>query len=68
MSDHPKINSTKQSILHMSWSSVKKMTDCQGEGAKSPMEIYENLTDQGEKVRSLKTANAEKVSVCKPIK
>lgn len=54
----------------MSWRSVKKMTDCQGdgEGAKSPMELYERLTEQGNKVRSLKTAKAEKVSACKTMK
>lgn len=45
---------------------VRKMTDCQGdgEGAKSPVELYEKLTAQGDKVRALKTAKAEKVSAC----
>ena len=42
--------------------SVKKMTDCQGEGGKSPMELYEKLNAQGDQVRSLKAAKAEKVS------
>lgn len=43
------------------------MTDCQadGEGAKSPMELYEKLTEQGDQVRVLKTAKADKVSVSK---
>ncbi len=42
------------------------MTDCQGDGetATSPMELYEKLTAQGEQVRALKTAKAEKVSAC----
>uniref|UniRef100_A0A3P8TMY8 Tryptophan--tRNA ligase, cytoplasmic n=1 Tax=Amphiprion percula TaxID=161767 RepID=A0A3P8TMY8_AMPPE len=41
------------------------MTDCQadGEGANSPMELYEKLNAQGEKVRSLKTAKAEKAEI-----
>lgn len=41
------------------------MTDCQpdGEAAKSPMELYERLNAQGEKVRSLKTAKAEKAEI-----
>ena len=38
------------------------MTDSQGEGATSPMELYEKLTAQGEEVRALKTAKAEKVN------
>lgn len=40
------------------------MTDCQGdgEGASTPMELYERLGAQGDKVRSLKSAKAEKVS------
>lgn len=43
------------------------MTDCQGdvEAARSPMELYEELTAQGDQVRALKTAKADKVSVCK---
>lgn len=43
------------------------MAECQGdgEGAKSPMELYETLTAQGEQVRALKTAKATKVSVYK---
>lgn len=43
------------------------MTDCQGdgEGAQSPMELYEKLTAQGDTVRTLKTTKAEKVSVSK---
>lgn len=42
------------------------MTDCQGdgEGTNSPMEVYEKLTAQGEEVRALKTAKAEKVCAC----
>ncbi|XP_053701983.1 tryptophan--tRNA ligase, cytoplasmic [Synchiropus splendidus] len=39
------------------------MTECQGDGAPSPMELYESVTAQGEKVRSLKTAKAEKAEV-----
>ncbi|MEQ2291753.1 Tryptophan--tRNA ligase, cytoplasmic [Ameca splendens] len=41
------------------------MTDCQGvaEGASTPMELYERLSAQGEKVRSLKSAKAEKAEV-----
>ncbi|KAM7403192.1 hypothetical protein PAMA_003898 [Pampus argenteus] len=41
------------------------MTDCQGdaEGAKSPMELYEKLTQVGEQVRSLKAAKAEKAEI-----
>uniref|UniRef100_A0AAQ4QBN0 Tryptophanyl-tRNA synthetase n=1 Tax=Gasterosteus aculeatus aculeatus TaxID=481459 RepID=A0AAQ4QBN0_GASAC len=44
---------------------VKKMTDCQGdgEGTNSPMEVYEKLTAQGEEVRALKTAKAEKAEI-----
>lgn len=38
------------------------MADCQGEEAKSPMELYEKLNAIGDKVRSLKAAKAEKVS------
>lgn len=38
----------------------KNMTDSQGEV--TPLELYEKLNVQGEKVRSLKTAKAEKVS------
>lgn len=43
------------------------MTECQadGEGAKSPMELYEKLTEQGDQVRVLKTAKADKVSASK---
>lgn len=42
------------------------MTDCPGDGerAMSPVELYEKLTAQGDQVRALKTAKAEKVSVC----
>uniref|UniRef100_A0A8D3CKD6 Tryptophan--tRNA ligase, cytoplasmic n=1 Tax=Scophthalmus maximus TaxID=52904 RepID=A0A8D3CKD6_SCOMX len=40
---------------------VKKMTDCQE--ANSPMELYEKLTAQGDKVRALKTDKAEKAEV-----
>ncbi|KAF3844961.1 hypothetical protein F7725_008124 [Dissostichus mawsoni] len=41
------------------------MAECQGdgEGAKSPMELYEKLTAQGEQVRALKTAKATKADV-----
>ncbi|XP_061651728.1 tryptophan--tRNA ligase, cytoplasmic isoform X2 [Phyllopteryx taeniolatus] len=39
------------------------MTDCQGDAARSPMELYEKLTAQGDKVRSLKTAKAEKAEI-----
>ncbi|KAF1374779.1 hypothetical protein PFLUV_G00232630 [Perca fluviatilis] len=44
---------------------VKKMTDCQGdaEGAKSPLELYEQLTAQGDEVRTLKTAKADKAEI-----
>lgn len=38
---------------------MTKMTE---EGAKSPMDLYEQLNAQGDKVRSLKTAKADKVS------
>uniref|UniRef100_A0A3B5LEH8 Uncharacterized protein n=1 Tax=Xiphophorus couchianus TaxID=32473 RepID=A0A3B5LEH8_9TELE len=40
------------------------MTDYQGdvEGASTPMELYEKLSEQGGKVRSLKSAEADKVS------
>lgn len=39
------------------------MTDYQGDvkGASTPMELYEKLGEQGEKVRSLKSAEADKV-------
>lgn len=42
------------------------MTDSQGDCAVavSPMELYEKLNAQGDKVRHLKTAKAEKVSAC----
>lgn len=58
-----------QNILFFSpylMDSVKKMTDCQGdcEGAVSSAELYEKLNAQGDKVRQLKTAKAEKVSTC----
>ncbi|XP_070835831.1 tryptophan--tRNA ligase, cytoplasmic isoform X1 [Chaetodon trifascialis] len=45
--------------------SVKTITDCQGawEGAKSAMELYEKLTAQGDHVRALKTAKAEKAEI-----
>ncbi|KAG7224163.1 hypothetical protein INR49_019898 [Caranx melampygus] len=41
------------------------MTDCQGDGAaaKSPMELYAKLNGQGETVRALKTAKAEKAEI-----
>ncbi|XP_060939210.1 tryptophan--tRNA ligase, cytoplasmic [Limanda limanda] len=39
------------------------MTDSQGGAATSPMELYEKLTAQGEEVRGLKTAKAEKAEV-----
>uniref|UniRef100_A0A087X7J9 Tryptophan--tRNA ligase, cytoplasmic n=1 Tax=Poecilia formosa TaxID=48698 RepID=A0A087X7J9_POEFO len=41
------------------------MTDCQGdvEGASTPMELYEKLSEQGVKVRSLKSAKADKTKV-----
>ncbi|XP_004540508.1 tryptophan--tRNA ligase, cytoplasmic [Maylandia zebra] len=41
------------------------MTDCQGdgEGTMSPMELFEKLNAQGEKVRSLKSAKAEKAEI-----
>uniref|UniRef100_A0A8C4DCC0 Tryptophan--tRNA ligase, cytoplasmic n=1 Tax=Dicentrarchus labrax TaxID=13489 RepID=A0A8C4DCC0_DICLA len=41
------------------------MTDClgDGEGAKTPMELYEELTAQGDQVRALKTAKAEKTEI-----
>lgn len=44
---------------------VEKMTDCQvvAEGAKSPMGLYEKLTAQGDEVRVLKTAKAEKAEI-----
>lgn len=38
------------------------MTDCQGDRGNGPMELYEKLTQQGDKVRALKTDKAEKVS------
>lgn len=40
------------------------MTDSLGdsEAAVSPMELYVKLNEQGDKVRDLKTAKAEKVS------
>lgn len=40
-----------------------KMTDCHGdgEGDKSPLEIYEQLAAQGDEVRVLKNAKAEEV-------
>lgn len=51
-------------LFFSSYFAVKKMTDCQGddEGAMSPMELYEKLNAQGDKVRTLKSAKAEKVS------
>lgn len=51
-------------LFFTSYFAVKKMTDCQGdgEGTMSPMELFEKLNAQGEKVRSLKSAKAEKVS------
>ncbi|TDG98914.1 hypothetical protein EPR50_G00205460 [Perca flavescens] len=44
---------------------VKKMTDCQGDAevAKSPLELYEQLTAQGDEVRTLKTAKADKAEI-----
>lgn len=39
------------------------MTDCDGEGAQSPLQLYERLTTQGDKVRALKTAKAEKSEI-----
>ncbi|XP_064185471.1 tryptophan--tRNA ligase, cytoplasmic [Anguilla rostrata] len=41
------------------------MTDCQAEGPgnMTPMELYEKLTAQGEKVRTLKTQKADKADV-----
>ncbi|XP_049595519.1 tryptophan--tRNA ligase, cytoplasmic [Syngnathus scovelli] len=39
------------------------MTDCQGDAARSPMDLYDQLTAQGEKVRSLKSAKAEKAEI-----
>ncbi|XP_032406344.1 tryptophan--tRNA ligase, cytoplasmic-like [Xiphophorus hellerii] len=44
---------------------VKEMTDYQGdvEGASTPMELYEKLSEQGGKVRSLKSAEADKAEV-----
>ncbi|XP_077415250.1 tryptophan--tRNA ligase, cytoplasmic [Vanacampus margaritifer] len=39
------------------------MTDSQGDAARSPMELYEKLTAQGDKVRILKSAKAEKAEV-----
>nr|XP_057947456.1 tryptophan--tRNA ligase, cytoplasmic [Doryrhamphus excisus] len=42
-----------------------RMTDCKGDGeaVKSPMELYEKLSEQGDKVRTLKSAKAEKAEV-----
>ncbi|KAG7259702.1 hypothetical protein CRUP_017140 [Coryphaenoides rupestris] len=41
-----------------------KMTDWgQGDAGMSPMELYEKLTAQGDKVRTLKTAKADKTEV-----
>lgn len=41
------------------------MTDCQVDcEGPSPMELYEQLNAQGDKVRALKSAKAEKVSGC----
>lgn len=50
------------------FASGQKMTDCQGDGVVSatPMELYEKLAAQGDKVRSLKTAKADKVSIVIP--
>ncbi|XP_032402291.1 LOW QUALITY PROTEIN: tryptophan--tRNA ligase, cytoplasmic [Xiphophorus hellerii] len=44
---------------------VKEMTDYQGDvkGASTPMELYEKLSEQGGKVRSLKSAEADKAEV-----
>ncbi|XP_068436276.1 tryptophan--tRNA ligase, cytoplasmic [Clinocottus analis] len=44
---------------------LKKMTDCSGEceGAKSPLELYEKMVAQGDEIRALKTAKAEKAEV-----
>lgn len=44
------------------------MTDCPGERAMSPLEVYEKLTAQGDQVRALKTAKADKVSAYLPCK
>lgn len=42
------------------------MTDYQGDAAKSPLELFEKLTEQGDKIRSLKSAKAEKVGAHQP--
>uniref|UniRef100_A0A7N8WVV3 Tryptophan--tRNA ligase, cytoplasmic n=1 Tax=Mastacembelus armatus TaxID=205130 RepID=A0A7N8WVV3_9TELE len=39
------------------------MTDCQGDGAGCPMDLYEKLNAQGDKVRALKAAKAEKADI-----
>ncbi|XP_077587986.1 tryptophan--tRNA ligase, cytoplasmic [Stigmatopora nigra] len=39
------------------------MTDCQGDAVRSPMELYEKLTAQGELVRTLKSTKAEKAEI-----
>ena len=38
----------------------------EGVGGATTMELYEQLTAQGDKVRSLKTAKADKVSIMIP--
>lgn len=45
------------------------MTDCEGDGsvALTPLELYEKLSAQGDKVRTLKTEKADKVSGWKAI-
>ncbi|KAK7905060.1 hypothetical protein WMY93_017667 [Mugilogobius chulae] len=39
------------------------MADCDGAGAQTPLQLYERLTAQGEQVRSLKTAKADKSEI-----
>lgn len=41
------------------------MTDCEmdGAGGTSPMVLYEQLAAQGDQVRALKTAKADKVGI-----
>ena len=57
-------------MIVLSWpvGSGQKMTDCQGDGVvgATPRELYEKLTAQGDKVRILKTAKADKVRIVIP--
>lgn len=50
------------------FASGQKMMKCEGDGVVSttPMELYDKVTAQGDTVRALKTAKADKVSIVIP--